>query len=82
MRRGIRFFAAVHVDCHFRLNSCKQKDARAQYVLLFVSKRCILPVVSFFENKQVNGETVKPRQVYEFLVRLFEGELSVSLALF
>ncbi len=28
-------------------------------------RRCLLPVVSFFENRQEEGRAVKPRQVYE-----------------
>ena len=32
---------------------------------LLISKRCVLPAVSFFENRQTGGQTLKPRQVYE-----------------
>ncbi len=33
---------------------------------LLLRRRCVFPVAGFFENRQANGKTIKPRQVYEF----------------
>ncbi len=33
---------------------------------LLLRRRWVFPVGGFFENRQANGKTIKPRQVYEF----------------